>query len=92
MEDDKKRYTLAILVNNRSGVLMRVVGLFSQPENQPHNNRCYRRQAGCRSDTETGGEACRCNQGLRDDRQRVPAEGACHAQDQGYREDEDSDS
>lgn len=30
MEDDKKRYTLAILVNNRAGVLMRVVALFSR--------------------------------------------------------------
>ena len=30
MEDDRKRYTLAILVNNRAGVLMRVVALFSR--------------------------------------------------------------
>ncbi len=30
MEGDRKRYTLAILVNNKSGVLMRVVGLFSR--------------------------------------------------------------
>ncbi len=28
--DKRKRYTIAILVNNRSGVLMRVVGLFSR--------------------------------------------------------------